>query len=279
MELHVVLPDESPRMSASQLAGLAREAEDLGYDGVWLPDHLLPPGPYGPEAYGGVYEALTTLAYLAAVTERVRLGTSVLVLPLRDPLLVARQAATLARLSGDRFVLGVGTGWESYEFDAAGADFAGRGRRTTSALRLIRHLHTQGSGPYADGFHSFDERAVFQPVPERPVPFLIGGNSAAALRRTAEIGDWWQGVALTPAAFAEHRERLRALTDRPVRAGARLQWGDARPAGEIAAEIDAFAAAGAGHLAVWCGEVAGFAERMRRLAGTGVIGRAHAAGS
>ncbi|MFH8366133.1 TIGR03619 family F420-dependent LLM class oxidoreductase [Streptomyces sp. NPDC018031] len=279
MELHIVLPDESPTMSAAQLAGLAREAEDLGFDGVWLPDHLLPPGPYGPEQYGGVLEPLITLAHLAAVTERVRLGTSVLVLPLRDPLLLAKQSATLARLSGDRFVLGVGTGWESYEFDAANADFAGRGRRATEALRLIRRMHTTGGGPYTGEFHSFDERAVFQPVPDRPVPFLIGGNSGPALRRAAQLGDWWQGVALSPESFTEHRDRLRALTDRPVAAGTRIQWGDDRPATEVAEEIAAFAAAGADHLAVWCGEVDGFAERMRQLVRAGAVRRAHAAGS
>ncbi|MDX3226352.1 TIGR03619 family F420-dependent LLM class oxidoreductase [Streptomyces sp. ME19-01-6] len=270
MQLHVVLPAESPELDIHELAALAQEAEQLGYDGVWLPDHLLPPGPYGPEKYGGVLEPLTALSYLAAVTRRVTLGTSVLILPLRDPLLVARQAATLARASGGRFVLGVGTGWEEYEFDAAGADFATRGARTTSALRLIRHLHASGGGPYEDAFHSFDERAVFQPVPEHPVPFLIGGNSTAALRRTAGVGDWWQGVGLGPREFTEHRSRLRELSDgREINAGARIGWDDdGRDAGEVREEVEAWRAVDADHLAVWFGSVDGdgFGRRMRALA-------------
>ncbi|MEU4890870.1 TIGR03619 family F420-dependent LLM class oxidoreductase [Streptomyces sp. NPDC044780] len=269
MELHVVLPDESPRMGPRELTDLAQEAEALGYEGVWLPDHVLPPGPYGPDRYGGVYEPLIALASIAAVTRRITLGTSVLVLPLRDPLILARQTATLARMSGGRFVLGAGTGWERYEFDAAGADFAERGARTTSALRLIRHLHESGGGPYQDAFHSFDDRAVFQPVPERPVPFLIGGNSPAALRRTAEIGDWWQGVGLDPGEFAGHLARLRELSGgRRVHAGARIGWDDdGRDVRDVRAEIDAWAAAGADHLAVWFGDAEGFGRRMRALRG------------
>ncbi|MCZ0994832.1 LLM class flavin-dependent oxidoreductase [Streptomyces noursei] len=118
-----------------------------------MPDHLLPPGPYGrpPEGYGGVYEALTTLAYLAAATERITLGTSVLIAPLREPLLLARQSATLARLSGGRFVLGVGVGWHPYEFAAAGVGFGDRGARTDRTLRLVRHLHTERAGPTRTG--------------------------------------------------------------------------------------------------------------------------------
>ncbi|ADI09440.1 oxidoreductase [Streptomyces bingchenggensis BCW-1] len=274
MQLHVILPAESPATDIHELAALTQEAERLGYDGVWLPDHLLPPGPYGPEKYGGVHEPLTALAYLAAVTRRVTLGTSVLILPLRDPLLVARQAATLARMSGGRFVLGVGAGWEEYEFDAARADFATRGARTTSALRLIRQLHESGGGPYEDAFHSFDERAVFQPVPEHPVPFLIGGNSNAALRRTVQVGDWWQGVGLGPREFAGHRARLRELSGgREIHAGARIGWDDdgrdvGRDVGEVREEVEAWRAVEADHLAVWFGspEGDGFLRRMRALA-------------
>ncbi|MCK7626266.1 TIGR03619 family F420-dependent LLM class oxidoreductase [Streptomyces sp. RS10V-4] len=280
MRLHVVLPSESGAMAAGELAALAREAEELGYAGVWLPDHLLPPGPYGrpPEGYGGVYEALTTLSYLAAVTERVTLGTSVLVAPLREPLLLARQSAALARLSGDRFVLGVGVGWQPYEFAAAGADFRERGARTDRTLRLVRQLHTGAGGPYDDGTVAFDGRAVFEPVPAAPVPFLIGGNSDAALRRAAEFGGYWQGVGLTPDGFAERAAwlaRRAAGGAAPVAAGARIGWdGPDRTLAELTAEVAAWQAAGAADLAVWFGSVRhGFADRMRALArGTGVHG-------
>ncbi|MER6050604.1 TIGR03619 family F420-dependent LLM class oxidoreductase [Streptomyces sp. NPDC001793] len=278
MRLHVVLPSESGAMAAGAPVELAREAEGLGYAGVWLPDHLLPPGPYGrlPERYGGVYEALTTLAYLAAATERVVLGTSVLIAPLREPLLLARQSATLARLSGGRFVLGVGVGWQPYEFDAAGVDFGDRGALTDRALRLVRHLHTGAGGPYDDGHLAFDGRAVFEPRPEEPVPFLVGGNSDAALRRAAEFGGYWQAVGLAPREFAERAARLRrraAGRGTRVAAGARIAWdGPDRTAAELAAEVAAWEAAGAADLGVWFGAADdGFADRMRALAeATGV---------
>ncbi|MCC3771305.1 TIGR03619 family F420-dependent LLM class oxidoreductase [Streptomyces sp. UNOC14_S4] len=266
MRLHVVLPDESPEMPVSRLVELGREAEALGFAGLWLPDHLLPPGDYGP-TYGGVYEPLVTLAHLAAVTTRVTLGTSVLVLPLRDPLTLAKQTATLAELSGGRFVLGVGTGWEAYEFDAAGADFAGRGARTTAALRLLRHLHTQGGGPYEDAFHSFDGRAVFRPVPRTPVPFLVGGNSDAALRRAVRVGDFWQAVFLSPEEFAERRDRLRELGGERVSAGARDSWDDdAVPVDDVVRRVRDWERAGPDDLALHFGPAEGFGRRMRALA-------------
>ncbi|MEU9112015.1 TIGR03619 family F420-dependent LLM class oxidoreductase [Streptomyces sp. NPDC048483] len=276
MRLHVVLPDESAAMDVRTVVELAREAEELGYAGVWLPDHVLPPGPYGTPlpGYGGVYEALVTLGHLAAVTERVTLGTSVLIAPLREPLVLARQTATLARLSGGRFVLGVGVGWQRYEFEAAGVDFGTRGARTDSMLRLIRRLHTGRGGPYEDAWTSFDERAVFEPVPEEPVPFLIGGNSDAALRRAAEFGGYWQAVGLTPQEFAARRKDLARRAGAPrVAAGSRTEWASSeQPLAEVRAEVAAWEAAGAEDLAVWFGAVEdGFADRMRALAeGTGV---------
>ncbi|MFB8005872.1 TIGR03619 family F420-dependent LLM class oxidoreductase [Nocardia sp. NPDC056000] len=263
MRLHVVLPDESATMPMSTLVELARQAEELGFAGIWLPDHLLPPSDYGP-VYGGVYEPLTTLAYLAAATNRVVLGTSVLILPLREPILLAKQAATLAHVSGGRFILGVGTGWESYEFDAVGADFATRGAATTAALHLIRQLHT---GSYADEPHTFDARAVFQPEPETPVPVLIGGNSDAALRRAALLGDMWQSVGLTPTEFVARRNRLRELGGDAVSAGARDSWDDnAHPVDDLIDRIQEWNKAGADDLALHFGPVDGFGERMHTLA-------------
>lgn len=250
----------------SRLVELARQAEELGFAGIWLPDHLLPPGDYGP-VYGGVYEPLTTLAYLAAATNRVVLGTSVLILPLREPILLAKQAATLAHVSGGRFILGVGTGWESYEFAAVGADFATRGAATTAALQLIRQLHSGSTDSYTDERHTFDTRAVFQPVPETPIPVLIGGNSDAALRRAALLGDMWQAVGLTPAEFVVRRNHLRELGGDAVSAGARDSWdSDAHPVDDLIDRIQEWNKAGADDLALHFGPVDGFGERMHTLA-------------
>lgn len=196
MRIDAVLPNESPTMAPERLVELARQAEDLGYGTVWLPDHLLPPGPYG-DTYGGVYEPLITLAHLAASTSEIRLGTSVLITPLREPVLLAKQTATLARLSGDRFVLGVGVGWEASEFTAVGADFRRRGARTDEIVERVRALHR---GEAVDG--------VFEPRPTRPVPIVVGGVSDAAIRRAARYADEWQGFGLSPQLFTELAAKL-----------------------------------------------------------------------
>lgn len=260
----VVLPDESPAMSPHTLVDLGVRAEELGAHTVWLPDHLLPPRPYG-EAYGGVYEPLVTLAYLAARTKRVRLGTSVLVLPIRDPFLLAKQVATLDRLSGGRFTLGAGVGWEREEFAAVGAEFTERGARADEALALLRHLF-EGEGPFRGRFHSY-ERGVFEPRPAERVRLMVGGGSDAALRRAAEWADEWQGADPDPEVFRAARNRLRELTRRPVRAGVRMAWtgGEA----EFAAAVERFrelAASGADSVGVWFGDAEGFGERMARFA-------------
>ncbi|MFJ9555239.1 TIGR03619 family F420-dependent LLM class oxidoreductase [Nocardiopsis sp. NPDC101807] len=261
--LQVVLPDESPEMSARTLTDLGVRAEELGVDAVWLPDHLLPPAPYGT-TFGGVYEPLVSLAHLAARTTRIRLGTSVLVAPLRDPLVLAKQAATLDALSGGRFVLGVGVGWSEEEFAAVGADFATRGARTDETLRLLRHLFG-GGGPFEGRFHSYGS-GVFEPRPARPVPVMVGGASDRALRRAAEWGDEWQGVGLTAEKFVAARNRLRCLTDRPVRSGTRIAWsGDEEGFGRTVELFRELTAAGADSVAVWFGDAEGFGGRMERF--------------
>lgn len=272
MRLEVVLPAESPAAPASEIVEIARRAEELAYDGVWLPDHLLPPEPYGP-TYGGVFEPLVTLSFIAAMTSRIRLGTSILILPLREPFLVAKQTATLERLAPGRVVLGVGTGWEEHEFAAARMPFADRGRRSESAIRLIRHLHTVGHGPFEDEYYGF-EAGVFEPRPTAPVPILVGGKSPAAYRRATRLGDGWHGLFMGPREFGERAAGLRARADRPFETGTRVAWtGDDRPLAEAVAEAHAFAAAGADHLAVWFGEAKGFLARMVEFAGAFAAGR------
>jgi len=232
MRIDAVLPDESPSMPPARLVELARQAEDLGHGTVWLPDHLLPPEPYGT-TYGGVFEPLVTLAHLAAHTSRIRLGTSVLITPLREPVLLAKQAATLARLSGDRFVLGVGVGWEAHEFAAVGADFRRRGTRTDEIVERVLALHR---GEATDG--------VFEPRPDRPVPIVVGGVSEAALQRAARYADEWQGFGLSAALFTE----LASTLPPTVLATTRIEHlGDT---GKVRARLDELRELGAGAVAV-----------------------------
>lgn len=270
MRLEIVLPDEDPTMAPERIVALAVQAEQAGVHTVWLPDHVLPPGEYGA-TFGGVFEPLVTLTYLAARTTRIRLGTSVLVLPLRNPFVVAKQVATLDRLSGGRVVLGVGTGWNEDEFAAVGADFAARGSRTDEAIDLLRTLwrdERRFDGP-TYGF----EGGVFEPRPTRTIPIMVGGVSPRALRRVAERADEWQGLALTPDEFAEHARTLRSRTDRPVRLGTRIGWDS--DLDELLVQVEGFAAAGAEHLAIWLGADHEQAEdRLRRLVAAPSV-RAH----
>lgn len=269
-ELRVVLPDESPAMQPARLTELAVRAERLGYGAVLLPDHLLPPEPYG-RTYGGVYEPLTTLAFLAASTERIGLGMSVLVLPLREPFLVAKQAATVHRLSGGRLTLGVGAGWVRSEFDAARADYAGRGRYVEDAALLLRALFS-GATSY-DGARFGFERGVLEPRPLTPLPIAVGGTTDAALRRVAAVADEWHALALDADGFAARLTVLRSLRDagplagQPLRVGTRIEWAGGREAFAAAVEsVHALAAAGADSVAVWFGDEDGFGERMEEFA-------------
>ncbi|GAA5131837.1 TIGR03619 family F420-dependent LLM class oxidoreductase [Pseudonocardia adelaidensis] len=264
MDLEVVLPDESPDMAPGALAELAATAERLGYRTLYLPDHLLPPAPYGT-TYGGVYEPLVTLAHIAARTSAIRLGTSVLVLPLRSPFVVAKQVATLDRLSGGRAVLGVGVGWDRAEFAAVGADFGTRGARTDEDIALLRHLFRDG-GAFRGRFHRV-EQGVFAPVPTGPVPIMVGGTSAAALRRAAALADEWQGVNIDAGGFARCAVRLRELSERLPRLGTRLAWtGGADELKRTVDEAGALAEAGADAVAVWFGGADGAADRMAEFA-------------
>ncbi|WP_277212650.1 TIGR03619 family F420-dependent LLM class oxidoreductase [Isoptericola croceus] len=265
MELEVVLPDESPSMPVDTLVDLTQAAEELGYSTAWLPDHVLPPGEYGA-TFGGVYEPLVTIGHLAAVTERLRLGTSVLVAPLRDPFVLAKQIATLHQLSAGRVILGVGVGWNEQEFDAVGADYARRGAITDDALALLRHLFAGGAAPYSGRRFSY-EQGVFAPIPDGMVPIMVGGNSDAALRRAARYGDIWQGIPASPAAFAERARTLDELAaDRDVVAALRIAWDGTVPIDRITDEVIAYREAGATRLAVHFGEHDGTRERMAALA-------------
>ncbi|MBV2364004.1 TIGR03619 family F420-dependent LLM class oxidoreductase [Streptomonospora nanhaiensis] len=263
--LYAVLPAEHADLDPRTVVDLARRAEDLGYGAVWLPDHPLPPAGYS-DTYGGVFEPLVLLTAIAGATRSVRLGTSVLILPLRDPFLLAKQAATLERLAPGRLVLGVGAGWEEAEFTALGVDFADRGGRTDEALALIRHLHTVGRGPFEGPRFGF-ETGVFAPAPTAPVPLLVGGISAAALRRAARHSDVWQAVpGITAERFGALAAALRErAAGRPIETGARLSLPAGRDPRDAAEEIAALGAAGADHVSVWFGSPDGYADRMAAL--------------
>ncbi|MFZ0045449.1 MAG: LLM class flavin-dependent oxidoreductase, partial [Streptosporangiaceae bacterium] len=181
MRLGVNVPNFGPGTRPDVLRRWAQTVEGLGFDLLMVSDHVAVTPDVAEQYPAPFYEPFTTLAWLAGLTSRVRLGTTVLIVPYRHPLLVARMAANLNDLSGGRLVLGVGVGWARQEFDALGVAFGERGRLTDEHLLAIRAAW-QDERDYQAG----------------PVPIWIGGNSDAALRRAVRLGDAWHPLRFTP---------------------------------------------------------------------------------
>jgi probable F420-dependent oxidoreductase len=220
MQLGLSLPTFGPLANPDSLRVLATHAEAAGFESLWVPDHVALPltvdSRYPYSASGRPSFAADTdwldpflaLGWLAAATSRVRLGTSVLVLPLRHPLLVAKAAATLDRLSGGRLILGVGAGWLQEEFTLLGQPFAERGARTTEAIRLMRACWGDNPVRFAGEHFRLAEFAMSpKPLQGAALPIHCGGHSTAALRRLAAVGDGWQPI-IDPDGFAERRSVL-----------------------------------------------------------------------
>ncbi|WP_019930095.1 LLM class flavin-dependent oxidoreductase [Nocardia sp. BMG111209] len=180
----------------------ARLAERLGFDHLIAGSHVL------DTELGPTLEPLTMLSVIAGATSRIRLATSVLILPLYHPVVLANQTATLDRLSRGRFTLGVGTGWHAGEFEAVGAPFAERGRRADEYLATLRTLWDKGSA---------EVKIAIAPRTAGGPEVWVGGGSAAALRRSVRFGDAWHGSGLDPQGLRETRIRLRELADREQR--------------------------------------------------------------
>lgn len=196
--------------STASVVEVARAAEELSYDSVWASDHVLPPA--DKPRYGHLYEAVTTLSFLAGITRRVRLGISVLVLPQRNAILVAKQIATLDVLSGGRVILGVGAGWIDGEFRALGADFQRRGRHLDEGIRVLKTLWQDPDPRFTGEFYRF-EGVLFEPRPIQSggPPLWVGGYTEVALRRAAQLGDAWHADDLTLDRLDAMRRKLQAL--------------------------------------------------------------------
>jgi alkanesulfonate monooxygenase SsuD/methylene tetrahydromethanopterin reductase-like flavin-dependent oxidoreductase (luciferase family) len=194
VRLGVNVPNFGPGTDPDVLRRWALTVEGLGFDLLMLSDHIAVTPDVAEQYPAPFYEPLTTLAWLAGLTRRIRLGTTVLIVPYRHPLLAARMAANLNDLSGGRLVLGVGVGWARQEFDALGVPFRDRGRLTDLHLLAIR-------AAWAD---SEDYRGG-------PIPVWIGGNSDAALRRAVRLGDAWHPLRFTLAWLAGALDRMTAI--------------------------------------------------------------------
>ncbi|SNT25128.1 TIGR03619 family F420-dependent LLM class oxidoreductase [Actinacidiphila glaucinigra] len=180
MRIGVNVPNFGPGTDPGVLRDWARTVEGLGFDLLMVSDHVVVTPDVAEQYPAPFYEPFTTLSWLAGVTDRIRLGTTVLILPYRHPLLTARMAANLNMLSGGRLVLGVGVGWARQEFAALGVPFERRGALTDEHLTALREAW-KDDADYAGG----------------PVPLWIGGNSAAGRRRAVRVGDAWHPLRFT----------------------------------------------------------------------------------
>jgi alkanesulfonate monooxygenase SsuD/methylene tetrahydromethanopterin reductase-like flavin-dependent oxidoreductase (luciferase family) len=196
MRLGVNVPNFGPGTNPDLLRRWALTVEGLGYDLLMVSDHVVITPDVAEQYPAPFYEPFTTLSWLAGTTDRIRLGTTVLLAPYRHPLLVARMAANLNQLSGGRLVLGVGVGWARQEFEALGVPYARRGKLTDEHLRVLREAW-KNEADYGAGH----------------IPLWIGGNSEAGLRRTVELGDAWHPLRLSLDALRNGLDRIRELAD------------------------------------------------------------------
>ncbi len=211
-------------ISPKFLLPLARRADVLGYESIWVGEHLVIPvridsrHPYAPELgpplpITPLYDPLITFAFVAAQTERIKLGTSIYLAALRHPIASARQIATADILSNGRVLLGAGAGWLKEEFDALEVPWEHRGGRMEENLQVMRRLWREERVEHKGRFYQFDA-VGFEPKPPRSaVPILIGGENPAALERAARIGDGWIGVTHTPETAAARVRELQSMRD------------------------------------------------------------------
>jgi probable F420-dependent oxidoreductase len=270
------------------LVDLAVRAEELGVDSVWVHDHVFNVGHVFERIGARPYqEPLTVLSFVAARTRRVRLGTSVLVLPYHHPIRLAKTAATLDGLSRGRLILGVGVGLIEAEMRAMGSPFAERGAITDEAIAVMCALWTQDVPRFEGRYHRFADMP-FTPKPVQPsIPVVIGGVSPAAIRRAARLGDGWHPLGLSSEALAQGMASLRAearacgrdAATIPVSIAMTLGPSTPRRAalgadpGEVVRNAKAYAALGVETLVISAGTVdaAGARAALEMIATTGLV--------
>ncbi|MFM9938493.1 MAG: LLM class F420-dependent oxidoreductase [Hyphomicrobiaceae bacterium] len=246
---------------------LAQAAEAAGFESLWTVEHTVVPGGYGstyPYAAGGrmaggndaipLPDPLIWMAYVAAATKRIKLATGIMILPQHNPVVVAKQVATLDHMSGGRILLGIGVGWLKEEFDALGVPFAERGKRTDEYIAVLRELWAAEKPSFEGQFVRFKD-AYCRPQPvNRHVPIIVGGHSAAAAKRAGALGDGFFPARGAPAdLFAIAREAARASGRDP----ARLEITVGLP--DKLEDIPALAAQGVSRVLVPVGGMAGLA--------------------
>ena len=195
---------------ASRIGALA---EELGYDSLWMGEHVCAPSPRVPpspiEPDYPILDPLVGLGFMAAVTERVRLATGIVILPQRNPVVLAKQLASLDVLSGGRLVFGMGVGYVEPEMSAVGVPMEGRGARADEYLQAMRSLWEDENPAFHGEYVGFDGVDAYPRPAQKKIPVIVGGHTAAAHRRAVQHADGWYGFALDRSQTAEQVESLR----------------------------------------------------------------------
>ena len=292
MRFGVTVPNNWGIEDPQQVLAFGPMAEELGYDSVWVMDHLFNTG-YIRERLEGkpYYHPMSTLSYLAATTKRVMLGTSVLVLPYHNPVELAKYTASLDQISGGRVILGVGVGAMTEEFNALGISMQDRASLTNECIAIMKELWTNPSPSYESKRWKFND-LLFSPKPvQKPhIPFWVGGSSSGAMRRAALRGDGWHPTGVSPEEFSIGRREISEMATAAGRDPDSLTWslrveveahggpsseraaGRARLSGgdpdAMAASLAAYEMAGVQHviLALNTGDVATITSLMETIA-------------
>jgi probable F420-dependent oxidoreductase len=209
MQLGIHLPHIGRKAGPESIRRVAMQAEELGFADVWVSEHIIVPkdAPYPPSP--NFWDPVLTLTWAAACTSRVKLGTSVLVLPMRHPLPLAKELATLQNLSQGRLILGAGVGWMEAEFNALGVPFHERGRRMDEGIALMRAVWGQDPVTFPTRWiPAVVKEMRMQPQPCAPIPIWIGGSSDAAIKRALRL-DGWHGSRVGSEQVAAMVQRLR----------------------------------------------------------------------
>lgn len=227
MKFGVFLPSHGPAKSPQAVKQVAQAAEQAGFDSLWAADHVLVHQRFSDFC---LIETFVTLGYVAAITDTVSLGTTVLVLPQRDPILAAKQAAAVDQYSNGRLILGIGVGWMEDEYRYLRTDFTRRGRMMDEWIDVMRVLWSEEQPSFQGEWINFEESA-FEPKPAQAggPPLTIGGLSDAAIRRAATKASGWHPIQIEPEEVAAGAAKLRAWADgepRTVIFHARTELGD-----------------------------------------------------
>ncbi|MGB2694342.1 MAG: LLM class F420-dependent oxidoreductase [Dehalococcoidia bacterium] len=222
MEIGLHLPHMGPLATREGLTGFARMAEERGFESLWVSDHVIIPRnlksrypysrdgsfPLPPEL--PMLEPLATLQFVAAVTERAKLGTTILVAPMRNPIVTAKQFASIDVLSSGRLIIGVGAGWMAEEFEMLGVPFAKRGARLDEYIQLFNELYTKDEPSFHGTFWQIDEVGFApKPVQKPHPPIWVGGHSAPALRRAGRHADAWHAAYVGPDLLRQQFQQVR----------------------------------------------------------------------